>query len=259
MFITMPSVGLWTSHPFSLAWSSEEDPFAAPTDDAEKGLAISSSENSKAPTLVSDPVLTRGRTSMSAVIRRRDGFTHRLFQKAASAAQGRLVTRAYVEGPYGGHHNFSSYGTVLLFAGGVGITHQIPYLRTLITGYASGTVAVRRLTLVWVVQNTDHLEWVRPWMTEILALERRREVLRVQLYVTKPRSTREMQSPSQTVQMVAGRPNVDVIVGAEAREQVGAMAVGVCGPGHLADEVRASVRRRQEETMVDFVEEAFSW
>jgi hypothetical protein len=33
-----------------------------------------------------------------------------------------------------------SYGTVMLFAGGVGITHQVPLVRDLVAGYANGTV-----------------------------------------------------------------------------------------------------------------------
>ena len=53
----------------------------------------------------------------------------------------------------GGHHNLDSYGTVMLFAAGIGITHQVPYVRSLVTGYANNTVACRKLTLVWIIQS----------------------------------------------------------------------------------------------------------
>jgi NAD(P)H-flavin reductase len=267
MFITIPAVGLWTAHPFSLAWSEELAPVSAIMD-PEKGLAPGSPDDimiksniatTSASPSASTEILANGKTVMTAIIRRRDGFTHELFKKVSKAGDGRLVTRAFVEGPYGGQHTLSSYGTVILFAGGVGITHQVSYIRSLLAGYANGTVAVRRLSLVWVIQSPEHLEWIRPWMTQILGMERRREILRIQLFITKPRSTKEIQSPSATVQMFPGRPNVDALVGIEARDQVGAMAVSVCGPGALADEVRRAVRKRQSERSIDFIEEAFSW
>ena len=96
-------------------------------------------------------------------------------------------------------------------------------------------------------------------MTEILAMERRREVLRVMLFVSRPRSTKEIHSPSATVQMFPGRPNIETLIGIEAESQVGAMAVTVCGPGTLSDEVRKAVRSRMANTTIDFVEEAFTW
>ena len=45
----------------------------------------------------------------------------------------------------------------------------------------------------------------------------------------------------------------------ECREQIGAMGVGVCGPGGLADDVREAVRKRQGERLVDLLEEGFGW
>lgn len=96
-------------------------------------------------------------------------------------------------------------------------------------------------------------------MSEILALDRRRDVLRIQLFITRPRSVKEILSPSETVQMFPGRPNVDTLVGLQTNDRVGAMGVSVCGTGGLADEVRRAVRMRQEVANIDFLEESFSW
>jgi hypothetical protein len=96
-------------------------------------------------------------------------------------------------------------------------------------------------------------------MTTILAMDRRRDVLRVLLFVTKPRSTKEIHSPSATVQMFPGRPNVETLVSLECRTQIGAMGVSVCGPGALADDVRRAVRLQQKTANVDFIEESYSW
>lgn len=42
-------------------------------------------------------------------------------------------------------------------------------------------------------------------MTEILAMEKRRDILKILLFVTRPKSTKEIHSPSATVQMFPGR------------------------------------------------------
>jgi ferredoxin-NADP reductase len=152
-----------------------------------------------------------------------------------------------------------SYGTVMLFAGGVGITHHVPIVRDLVAGYANGTVAARKIVLVWIIQSPEHLEWIRPWMTSILAMERRRDCLRIMLFVSRPRSTKEIHSPSATVQMFPGRPNIETLIDLEIEGQVGAMGVSVCGSGSLSDDVRLACRKRQNISNLDFVEEAFSW
>ncbi|EAW09660.1 ferric reductase family protein [Aspergillus clavatus NRRL 1] len=243
IYLYIPSIGWWMSHPFSVGWSESEDTI---TD--EKGIPMTRQD-----------VFGVQKTTISLLIRRRTGFTNKLYQRALSAPDSRVTLKAFAEGPYGGIHTMDSYGTVVLFAGGVGITHQVPFVRHLVQGYADGTVAARRVTLVWIIQSPEHLEWIRPWMTSILAMDRRREVLRIMLFITRPRNTKEIQSPSATVQMFPGRPNIDTLIGMEVENQVGAMGVLVCGNGSLSDDVRRVCRQRQDQTHVDFVEESFTW
>jgi predicted ferric reductase len=244
IYLYIPAVGWWTAHPFSVGWSEVEE-----TMPGEKSLPIARQD------LLGVPK----KTTLSLLVRRRTGMTDKLFQRASNAIGSRITLRAYAEGPYGNIHSMDSYGTVMLFAGGVGITHHVPFVRHLVAGFADGTVATRRLTLVWIIQSPEHLEWIRPWMTSILAMERRREVLRIMLFVTRPRNTKEIQSPSATVQMFPGRPNIDTLVGMEAENQIGAMGVLVCGNGGLSDDVRKVCRKRQANSNIDYVEESFSW
>ncbi|KAF1936836.1 ferric reductase [Clathrospora elynae] len=247
-YLYIPSVGLWTNHPFSVAWSEEEEDLSIQsTITDEKGLPMNRQD-----------ILEHNKTSMSFIIRRRTGFTDKLFQKADLSTAGRFSTTAFVEGPYGGE-DLSSYGTVMLWAAGIGITHQVPHVRDIVAGYANGTVATRRLTLVWIIQSPEHLEWIRTWMTQILAMPRRREILKILLFVTRPRSKHEIHSPSSSVQMFPGRPNVQSLVDQEMQEGIGAACVSTCGTGGLADELRSAVRSRESQWNVDFREESFSW
>lgn len=242
VYLYMPSVGLWTSHPFSVAWSEE-----ANRDIDEKGLTLGSKD-----------VLAKKATTMSLIARARTGFTGQMWSKAERSKDNKFVTTAFVEGPYG-NKNFQSYGTVMLFAAGIGITQQVPQVRDLVRAYANGTCATRKVVLVWIIQSPEHLEWIRPWMTEILGMEKRRDILKILLFVTRPRSTKEIHSPSATVQMYPGRPNVGALVDKEQENQVGAMAVSCCGVGSLSDDLRRAVRDRCEITEIDFSEETFSW
>ena len=140
VYLSMPTVGQMQSHPFSLAWSDERtDP------SKEKALPMARQD-----------IFAARKTTMSLVIRRRTGFTDKMFTKAESSPGGKFVTTAFVEGPYG-DQNFQSYGTVMLFAAGIGITHQVPHVRDLVAAYSNGTCATRKVVLVWIIQSPEHL------------------------------------------------------------------------------------------------------
>ncbi|KAF3926227.1 hypothetical protein ABW20_dc0101319 [Dactylellina cionopaga] len=246
VYLYLPTVTGWQSHPYSVAWADESAPLV--WDEKKEELPRNRQD-----------VFGPQKTTIELVVRRRTGATNTMFQKAAKAPDGTVSVRAFVEGPYGTHHSLTSYGTVVLFAGGVGITHAIPNVLELVQGYVDGTVATRKVTLVWVLQNPEHLQWVKRQMTSILAIERRREILKVILFVTKPKQSREIMSPSSTVQMFPGKPNIEQVLQAEAEERVGTMAVSVCGPGAMSDDVRFAVRNLVDYVNIDFIEEAFSW
>lgn len=103
-------------------------------------------------------------------------------------------------------------------------------------------------------------------------------LLRIRLFVTRPQRGAEEEeeeevpttagdagaSWSEVRVSVGKRPDVEALVEREAGARVGAMGVGVCGPGGLADEVRGAVRRRLGGGgggggNVDFWEEGFGW
>ncbi|KAI0130121.1 putative FAD binding protein [Xylariales sp. AK1849] len=246
-YIRFKEVNPWENHPFSIAWVEHH-----PLVDREK-MGIKDED----PTMAD---YVRGTTSVSFVIGAHTGFTRALFNKASNSGQDKITLRAAMEGPYAGHHSLDSYGHVVLFAGSTGITHQLSYLKPLIDGYNDGTIATRRITLVWIIREYEALEWIRPWVDTVLRMERRKEILNIRLFITRPKNPREIQSASNTVQMFPGRPNVMTLLKKEVEEQVGAMCVTVCGPGALADDVREAVRAVQDDqSVVDFVEESFTW
>ncbi|KAK4145369.1 ferric reductase like transmembrane component-domain-containing protein [Dichotomopilus funicola] len=246
-YLRFAGVNCWESHPFSIAWFEHHhrDDEMLPTTEKDKPR---------------NPAQVIG-TSVSFIIGAHTGFTRKLFDAASRAPGNREISmRAAFEGPYAGHHNLDSYGHCVLFAGATGITHQMSYVRHLVNGYNAGTAATRRVTLVWILRDYEILEWARPFMDQILKMPNRKDILEIRLFVTRPKNANQVVSRSATVQMFPGRPNIPMLLAKEVGEQRGAMCVTVCGPGGLADDVRDAVRQVQaQRTVVDFVEESFTW
>ena len=284
----LPTIALWSSHPFSIAWAENRTSAPElemreleklPSNNPSQILGLQHRRPSLAPrmsTYGKEPLATveeipTGRapntcipreanvTTISLIMRKQFGMTRKLFEKADAMPNKTFNTWGAIEGPYGGHETFESYGTVILFAGGVGITHCVGYVHHLLTQYGQGTCATQKILLVWSVPNTESLEWVRSWMDQILRMEHRRDVLRIQLYVTKPRHRGEVVSNTGSVQMFPGRCNPSTIMAKEMPERIGAVGVTVCGPGAFSDSVRKAVREVIDEGAVDFIEEAFSY
>ncbi|EXJ53678.1 uncharacterized protein A1O5_13130 [Cladophialophora psammophila CBS 110553] len=256
MYAYLPSISLWMSHPFSVAWTNveSEPPICGhnfelqrpPTPNSLERQSVFSSL-SKAPTIV------------SLVMVARTGMTRQLYQKARAAPDCQLQLRGFLEGPYAGHDSLVSYGTVVMFAGGGGITHHLIQIRHLLAGARAQTVATRKIVLVWSIRDTECMEWVKPWMNEILHIEGRREVLMIRVHVSKPTRAINHSKSKPTMQIVKGRVDPGAVLDEVIPVRVGAVMVSVCGPGALADEVRAAVRSRIHLGNLELNEESFTW
>lgn len=248
----IPSLAPLQTHPFSVAWAQVHD------------LPHHSSQ--KLPTTKDDltlsTVLDPGpqRTSISILCRARTGFTKKLYDQVRSMPSQRTITWGFTEGfYYGSHDPLSSYSDVLLFAGGVGITHQLMFAKQLLAGHASRTNGVQKIHLIWSCPERSCLDWIAPWMEEILDMPERRKAFTVDLFITRDKTGATYESESGSVKMYSGRPDVKRIIDRAIVERTGAVAVTVCGPGAFADGVREAARRRVCVGVVDFIEEAFTY
>ncbi|KEY75278.1 hypothetical protein S7711_08622 [Stachybotrys chartarum IBT 7711] len=241
VYLYMPGISLWQSHPFSIAWTDERN-------DIMPDRLFSDIQNSPA---IRKP-------QISFIIRARTGMTKSLYRKALATPGGIMNIVCLVEGPYGVRRSLNSYGTVIFFAGGVGITHQLLYIKGLIVGTFEGTVAARKILLIWSIQHFDHFQWVMPWIKQLQALDEEKDTLRIMIFVSRWHSLDIVPSPSLQGTVFCNRPNIGMLVAKEQEQQIGAMAVVACGPGGFSDEVRQVVRARQSKSNIDLIEESFS-
>ncbi|KAL4934320.1 ferric reductase family protein [Aspergillus undulatus] len=267
VYAYIPSLSLWMSHPFSVAWvnpsssvtnmdyNDKDQPpkYSMDPSHLEKQLPDLPDYNTHARAMQS--------TSVSLIVAARKGMTRKMYNKALASPKATLHTTGFIEGPYASHPSDpATYGTAVLFSAGAGITHHMLTVRDLLIRASQGRVPTQKIYLIWSVRSTEHLSWVREWMDSILRLPGRRDILTIQLFVSKPKSSREIVSPSATVQMFPGRCRPNVVLDEVVPIRVGATLVSVCGPGAFADEVRDAARRRiGQGAVIDFVEEAFTW
>lgn len=259
IYAYIPRISFWMSHPFSVANVNSNTMYqdSLTTKTSPSSIFENLEATSKHPSRTSA-------YSVSCLMAARTGMTAKLYRKAQASPNGLFICRALIEGPYGASETLNSYGTVLLFAGGVGITNQLSHMRHLICGWAAGNCATQKLVLIWSVRSLEQLYWARPWLQELARMPRYGRELNIVLYVTQLRREppfSEDQSTEALAEMKVrgGRPNINKLVDKHFGERVGALSIGVCGPGALADDVRKAARRVMIKGKVDFWEEAFTW
>jgi predicted ferric reductase len=98
-------------------------------------------------------------------IQPRAGFTNRLLARTLG---GTTELRAFIEGPYGHGFDLRDFGTVVLFASGIGIIGHLAYVQKLVRDYRQAKTKTRDLLLVWHVDNKYQLDLVWEVMNNIL-------------------------------------------------------------------------------------------
>ena len=264
IYLTIPSIGLWTAHPFSIAWTSESVP----------AQSANASPEGSPPT----------RPTITLLIRPQKGFTACLERQFTSDdPKSSQPVRTLLEGPYGPSPSMSHIDTAILIAGGIGITHVLSFIPPLLSAYRNGTPPIRQIVLVWTIRHHAELEWIRPFLEHYLQnpirhclsdefdnIPQRKDVLRIQIFVTQPSSTEVIVpegellglAPSRNtgVSTRTGRPEIGQVLKDEIREGAGRMAVVSCGPDGMMDDVRGCVRDvLREGHTVEFFEAGFGW
>jgi hypothetical protein len=97
--------------------------------------------------------------------RSHSGFTNKLASYVHSRSEGKesVTTTVWLDGPYGGSRPLTScYDSLILVAGGTGISACIPWALDFVARVNSQNSAMRlkRCVLVWAVRREDALGWI---------------------------------------------------------------------------------------------------
>ena len=140
------------------------------------------------------------------------GWTERLYDLAAAGdgtfrvrgTERRTTATVILEGPYGGLGNtmLSSFSSVVLIAGGSGITHAMTLAHDLVNSSPTGVVRSRTVDLIWIIRTEniasplmpsllDLVNDAKAWETQCIEVRRRGgdrpqpTALRVTIYITR--------------------------------------------------------------------------
>ncbi|KZT23202.1 iron reductase [Neolentinus lepideus HHB14362 ss-1] len=247
-YLILPSVSLLPieAHPFSIA--SIDSPVSEETaDEKEKGQAYF--------------------RELVFLINAREGFTRRL---ADRVAEGNASVVAFVDGPYGISPDLNCAETIVLIAGGTGISHTLPLLLSVVAKRTA-----RRVLFVWAIRDKSHLNWVAAAIKQALAAAPSTMSISISIHLTtsqeplpgsakawdddsvhneRPGEMSRSESPESmekekgelsltevsAVKIQVGRPNIGVLMKEELDSATGRMAVSVCGSEGIARAVRSA-------------------
>ncbi|KAI0329233.1 iron reductase [Cubamyces sp. BRFM 1775] len=196
----------------------------------------------------------------------RDGFTKRL---AKAAEKGEKV-KVLIDGPYGFSPDLRGDDTVVLVAGGSGISLVLSVFLGLISDVRAGKSRCRRVVFVWSIRDAKQLEWISTTLVDALAVVPAELDVSIRIFITSgsrqftgnPRqlaggqSVIESQSERDTtnnnamglltvldaVLITPGRPELNKMLKEEIAAAAGRLSVTVCGSQAIVKSCREALR-----------------
>lgn len=169
----------------------------------------------------SAPHHTASHANLNLIIRARTGFSRALL----TYTQSHPSARVRLDGPYGSSHALDLLRTsdhAVIVAGGSGIAVAYPLVCSLLSSYDNDTAKTKKVTLIWVLHDEDHIEWI--------GNDRLSELREKGLHVIVPAPTRK-----------AGRPDIEGLLEMVLADDHGAassVGVVVSGPDGMNRGVR---------------------
>jgi hypothetical protein len=105
-------------------------------------------------------------SSMEIRIKPQNGFTKELMSLAAKREP--YECKALIEGPYGAHYSLREYGTVVMFATGIGIAGHLSYIKDLLNCQRRFQTKTRDILIIWYMEEDDGWAYVASSMNSLL-------------------------------------------------------------------------------------------
>ncbi|KAI2929027.1 hypothetical protein CBS147321_10902 [Aspergillus niger] len=178
-----------------------------------------------------------------------------LTRPRASSLSTRLYLREWLHrrrqpalllGPYGRSIDFSPFGTIVFIVEDIGMLRVLPYIRMLVQASEERRAMVRKLKIVWQMQDFDHQCWLGDWMQDLLDLDRGEfKILEFRLYyLTKTTSADPGDAFGERIKLCQGPLMAGEIVQGHLSKRRGKLAVGVCARQSIRQQVQDVVQPR---------------
>ncbi|KAH8109484.1 ferric reductase like transmembrane component-domain-containing protein [Phellopilus nigrolimitatus] len=188
--------------------------------------------------------------------------------------------RVLAEGPYGGYGDmvFASYSSAMLVAGGSGVTFALSQAEELVQAVHAGKSAIKFIELVWITQDAGSLAPLVPAFSALIEVMAPVPgvVLNISVFYSRASAKAIEKSAAERVAAFApalsvhpGRPALPKTLVKFARltaalQRTRGVAIGVCGPIELVEDVRRAARVIDGELRsacggVELHEEVFGW
>lgn len=208
VFLRCPSLSVYENHPFSIATSPTTLTHSADNTTVEERAKY-----------------------MTFFVRSHSGFTQKLARHAHTNHD--ISTSFWVDGPYGGIRRpiERHFDTVLLIAGGSGVTAVLPWLHHVANQMALGRARTTRVTLAWVVRDAAHLAWVDDelWGVAATMAGVAGRTVEMRFFVTPAKGVSSTSPPSLESSLEktsATEKDMEKAAGTDVREETGVEAPG---------------------------------
>jgi predicted ferric reductase len=134
VYLRMPGISLFENHPFTISSLCSAD-FPSEYGEAYRDCTL--------------------------VFRPFGGFTKKVLETAIEKGPFKTY-RAFLDGPYGGmQRELAAFNTVILFAGGSGITAIVSQLLNLIKRMRDGKAVTTKVEVVWALKRLEAMDWFK--------------------------------------------------------------------------------------------------
>ncbi|KAI1382492.1 uncharacterized protein F4822DRAFT_435527 [Hypoxylon trugodes] len=196
----------------------------------------------------------RGNDYAVLIVQKQRGFSRRLFSRRGNDVDCASDMMALVEGPYGKELRLDLYGTVLLFATGIGIAGQLPYVEHLLTGYQNCEVKTRRIALFWEVESEIQTAWVADRMQMLLKSDTDR-VLDIRIFILgdflSPVETSrgDCKKLGKRISMRYDALPVEEVLHQELQRRKGQTVISLCTNTKMSGRIREAVRNTADDNI----------
>ncbi|KAG6852346.1 hypothetical protein C0991_000502, partial [Blastosporella zonata] len=215
---------LFESHPFTIASID----VSCKVSDTEKSDEIAKEEEGGSGSGVKELNVHDDLKTLSFLIGVRSGFTQRLLR--AISVEEKQEMKVIFEGPYGSPPRLGGFGTVVLIAGGSGVSLTIPLLLDVVRRAKQGARGCTKVVFIWAIRDADCLNWVIDAIRPAIENLPSHLTVEIRVYVTTARINSTESSDEETMTEacningnyldVLKFPGVDVIGGRPALEQL---------------------------------------